>query len=179
VIVGRRPAARRSARTGGDPEPLDERRARLIAADLLSRRGWTCEELTRRLRRRGAPAEVAAAVIADLLARGHLDDAAFARHWVAVRAARGYGGARLRAELSARGVTGSLIEAALADLDAADALARARTVALRRFASLRGRDPVRAAARLRDHLLRRGFSAPVVARVVRDVLGAAGPTLIE
>ena len=44
---------------------------------------------------------VAAEVVADLVGRGYVDDAAFARHWVETRAARGYGAARLRAALLA------------------------------------------------------------------------------
>jgi SOS response regulatory protein OraA/RecX len=38
-------------------------------------------------------------VVADLVGRGYVDDAAFARHWVETRAARGLGAARLAAEL--------------------------------------------------------------------------------
>ena len=123
-----------------------------------------------RLRRRGAPAPVAAEVLADLTARGHLDDAAFARHWVATRSARGYGPARLRAELRARGVAGSLVDAALA-AQGDDELERARAVARRRLPALQRADRTRAAARLRDHLVRRGYSAAVVARVVRESVG--------
>jgi len=84
--------------------------ARLVAGDLLSRRPWTTRDLAARLRRRGAPAAVAAEVVADLTARGYLDDAAFAHHWAAARAARGYGPARLRAELRQRGVGAKLID---------------------------------------------------------------------
>ena len=123
-----------------------------------------------RLRRRGAPAPVAAEVLADLTARGYLDDAAFARHWVATRSARGYGPARLRAELRARGVAGSLVDAALA-AQGDDELERARAVARRRLPALQRADRARAAARLRDHLVRRGYSAAVVSRVVRESVG--------
>jgi regulatory protein len=122
------------------------------------------------LRRRGAPAAVAAEVLADLTARGYLDDAAFARHWVATRSSRGYGPARLRAELRARGVAGSLVDAALA-AQGDDELERARAVARRRLPALQRADRTRAAARLRDHLVRRGYSAAVVSRVVRESLG--------
>ncbi len=120
--------------------------------------------------RRGAPASVAAEVLADLTARGYLDDAAFARHWVATRSARGYGSARLRAELRARGVAGSLVDAALA-AQGDDELERARAVARRRLPALQRADRTRAAARLRDHLVRRGYSAAIVSRVVRESLG--------
>jgi regulatory protein len=68
-------------------------------------------------------------------------------------------------------VEAALIDMALGELDAADALERARAVAARRLPALRGRDPLRAAGRLRDHLLRRGYPSGVVARVVREILG--------
>jgi regulatory protein len=113
---------------------------------------------------------VAAAVTADLTARGYLDDAAFARHWVTTRAARGYGAARLRAELRARGVAAGLIEAALGALDRGGQLEEARRLARRRLPPLRRVAPDKAAARLRDHLLRRGFPGGVVAQVVRESL---------
>jgi regulatory protein len=127
--------------------------------------------MTARLRRRGAPADVADDVVADLTARGYLDDEAFARHWVAARAPRGYGPARLRAELRARGVDTKLIEAALAGVNEDGDLEQARAVARRRLPALQLGDRARAAARLRDHLLRRGYPPSVVTRVVRECVG--------
>ena len=150
---------------------LDAKAARLAAGDLLSRRAWTEVELTRRLVRRGAPPEVAAAVVTDLKGRGYVDDAAFARHFVETRAARGYGAARLAADLRARGVAQAVVSAALSTLDAGAQLERARGLAGRRLAALRRVAPERAAGRLRDYLLRRGFSAAVVVRVVRESTG--------
>jgi regulatory protein len=123
--------------------------------------------------RRGAPQDVAAEVVADLVGRGYVDDAAFARHWVATRAARGYGAARLRAELRTRGIALPLIDAALASLEHDDQLERARAVVRRRLPVLRRANPERAAARLADHLLRRGYSASIVRRVVRESFGLA------
>jgi regulatory protein len=161
-----RPRGRPGAR-----EPLSAAAARLVAADLLARRPWTCADLQRRLVRRGAPADVAAAVVADLAARGHLDDAAFAHQWVQVRSPRGYGPARLRAELTARGVARALIDAALDAVAPDTALDRARAAARRRWPALQRGRPERAAARLRDHLLRRGFAGALVARVVRETAG--------
>jgi regulatory protein len=114
---------------------------------------------------------VAATVVDDLGARGYLDDASFARRWVEARSDRGYGPVRLRAELVARGVAGDLIDAALAALAPRAPIERARAAARRRLAALRGLPPPRVAARLRDHLLRRGYPASVVARVVRECAG--------
>jgi len=110
-------------------------------------------------------------VVDDLVARGYVNDAAFARRWVTARAARGYGAARLRLELRARGVAAPVIVAALAALGGDDALARAREAARRRLPALhRGRTD-RVASRLRDYLLRRGFSTSVVLRIVRETTG--------
>lgn len=157
---------------------LDTKAARLAAGDLLSRRAWTMAELTRRLVRRGAPPEVAAAVVDDLAGRGYIDDAAYARHFVETRSARGYGAARLAVELRARGVASALITAALAALDTAGQLERARALARRRLGALTARAPRRSAGgadrlagRLRDYLLRRGFAGSVALRVVREVTG--------
>jgi len=144
-----------------------------VAGDLLSRRAWTRADLAARLRRRGAPADVATEVVDDLVARGYVNDAAFARHWVTTRAARGYGAARLRLELRGRGIAAPVIAAALGALDGDDALARARDAARRRVPALRRGRPDRLASRLRDYLLRRGFSTSVVVRVVRESTGVA------
>jgi regulatory protein len=173
-VAGPRFGARRRRGSPGRRERkvLDDKAARLAAADLLSRRAWTQVELTRRLVRRGAPPEVAADVVADMISRGYVDDAAFARHFVETRAARGYGVARLSADLRARGVNAALVIAAVAELDGAAQLERARLQARKRLPALRRADRSRAAARLRDYLLRRGFAAGVVMRVVREALAA-------
>jgi len=109
-------------------------------------------------------------VIDDLAGRGYLDDAAFARRWVEARAGRGYGPARLRAELRTRGVAAALIDAALATLAAETGLEQARAVARRRLGALGRRRPDRAAARLHDYLMRRGYGPALVSRVVRELV---------
>ena len=91
------------------------------------------------------------------------------------RAPRGYGAARLRAELRARGVATPLIEAAVAPLGRGDQLEQARRVARRRLSALARVAPDKAAARLRDYLLRRGFPGTVVAQVVREAPAEVEP----
>jgi regulatory protein len=110
-------------------------------------------------------------VVTDFTARGYLDDAAFACRWVEVRAGRGYGPARLRSELRARGVAVALIDAALAESDADGALEQARALARRRLGALRRARPDRAAARLGDYLMRRGYGPAIASRVVRELVG--------
>ena len=116
---------------------------------------------------------MAAEVVDDLVGRGYVDDAAFARQWVAARAARGYGASRLRAELRARGIALPLISAALSEVGSDDATVRAREAARRRLPALRRGRADRVGPRLRDYLLRRGFATSVVVRVVRETTGVA------
>ena len=114
-------------------------------------------------------------MVADLVARGYVDDAAYARQWVTTRVTRGYGAARLRAELRARGVATPLIEAAVASLGRSDQLEQARRLARRRLTALARVAPDKAGARLRDHLLRRGFPGALVVQVVREILPRSTP----
>ncbi len=151
---------------------LDARAAKRVAYDLLSRKPWSRRDLTARLRRRGAPLEVAQVVVADLEAQGYVDDRAFARQWADGRAARRHlGSLRLKDELQQKGVARPLAEAAVRDAFAeTDEETRALEVARRRLPALRRKNAERAAVRLRDYLLRRGYPAGVVRRVVRRLL---------
>jgi regulatory protein len=169
-------AARRPRRgpTAGPPT-LDAARARAVAFDLLSRKAWTRRDLYRRLRRRGASAEIAAALVQDLEQRGHLDDRAFAASWTEARVrSRALGPRRLSAELVTRGVARPLVEAALrrtfADTDVAGL---ARVAAGRRWPALSRLAPATAARRLHDFLIRRGFPADVARRLVRQTAGVS------
>lgn len=159
------------------PRVLDAARAKVVAYDLLARRPWTRKELTERLRRRGAPAAIAAELVAELEAAGYVDDRAFARGWAEARARqKALGRQRIAAELRAKGVARDLIEAALRKtFGEVSEEAQAFEVARRRFPVLLKRDPRKAAARLRDHLLRRGFSSDVVGAVLRRCCGAEIP----
>jgi regulatory protein len=166
---------RRRARPGGEPRPaptLDEKAARLAAFDLLARKSWSGRELTRRLRRRGAPADVAQAVVADLTGRGYVDDQAFARWWAEARArGRRIGSRRLRQELAAKGIPREMAEAAITaafeDVAEAD---RALEAARRRLPALLRDQAARAPARLTDYLLRRGYPTSAVRHAVRALL---------
>lgn len=152
---------------------LDARQAKRVAYDLLSRNPWSQRDLTARLRRRGAPLAVAQAVVADLKAQGYVDDEAFARQWADGRAGRRHlGSLRLRDELQKKGVPRPLAQAAVRDaFRETDEETRALDAARRRLPALRRKNAERAPVRLRDYLLRRGYPADVVRRVLRRVLG--------
>jgi regulatory protein len=165
---GRRPPRGRQGRS-----LLDPKAATLAAFDLLARKAWSTRDLARRLTQRGAPPEIARAVIADLQSRGYLNDEAFARWWAQVRAERrGIGRRRLRRELAAKGIARGLVAAAI---DAAFAQApeqeRALQAARRRLPALRRAAPDRVPARLFGYLLRRGYPPSIVRQVVKQLIG--------
>jgi regulatory protein len=114
---------------------------------------------------------VADAVVAELEARGYVDDRAFAAVWAESRArGRSLGRERLREELRARGVARPLVEAAIVRaFEDTDELTRALAAARRRLAGLRRQDPAQAARRLHDYLRRRGYPGDVVRQVLRAV----------
>ena len=151
---------------------LDARAAKRVAYDLLSRKPWSRRELAARLRRRGAPPEVVEDVVAALEVQGYVDDAAFARQWADGRASRRHlGSLRLRDELLRKGVSRRHADAALRQAFAETGEEeRALEVARRRLPALRRQNADRAAPKLRDHLLRRGYPPDVVRRVLRSLL---------
>ena len=146
----------------------------------MARKSWSGRELARRLRRRGAPTEIAQAVVADLTDRGYVDDRAFARWWAEARArGRRVGSHRLRQELLAKGIPRAMAEAAIAAAfeEVAEA-ERALEAGRRRLpALLRGGRTARAPARLADYLLRRGYPASAVRHTVRVLLAGRGDDL--
>ena len=161
-----------------EPRPaLDARGARVAAFDLLARKGWSARDLRARLVRRGASAELAREVVAELEGKGYVDDQAFARWWAEARArGRRVGSVRLTQELRAKGITPALVAAAVESAFAeVPEMERALEAARRRLPALLRVRPDRAATRLRDYLLRRGYPAGAVRAAVSAVLGPRDP----
>ena len=141
-----------------------------VAYDLLSRKAWTRHELLLRLERRGASMVIAEDVVKKLEELGLIDDRAFAAAWVEGRARqRHLGERRLRRELTLKGVSRPEIDAALLKAFGAEGEAtEAGRAAARKWQEFEKRDPDKAPRRLRDYLLRRGFSPEMVERTVRE-----------
>lgn len=156
------------ARVAGAAE---RQRARAIALGLLQRRLRSRGELETALRRRGVPREEALAVLGALARSGWIDDARFARAWIADRLAlRPSGARRLRAELVARAVAPAVIvEALQAQLLPEQEEALALRQAEDRLRRLKGLPALVARRRLAGWLQRRGFSAGTIARTLRKV----------
>jgi regulatory protein len=139
---------------------VDEAACTRSALALLARREHSRRELTRKLARRGFPADVGEAVVAALESSGALAEARFTETFVRSRVAKGQGPQRIRSELAQRGVTEPDVEAALRDAHV-DWLATARAARSKRFGPELPRD-FRERARQARFLEYRGFEGEQV-----------------
>lgn len=124
------------------------------AANMISARPLSKQELQKRLRQKGSGEEDAAAAVEWLEELGAVNDAAYAAALVRHYSARGYGPMRIREELRRRGVSRELWDTALEERpessETLDALIQKKC---------KGdlNDP-KERKRISDALLRRGFS---------------------
>ena len=154
----------------GDPESV----ARTICLRLLTDRARSRAELATALSKRGVPDEPAGAVLDRLTEVGLIDDAAFARQWVASRhTGRGLAGRALQAELRRKGIDDEAAGAALQTIDADDESATARELVDRRLRALHGVPAVARLRRLTGLLARKGYGSALAYRVVREALADA------
>ncbi len=153
-------------------------RAWNAALRLLESRPRTERELRDRLRRKGFPPPQIDTVLNRLRELNLLDDAQFARLWIANRQHISPRGAQgLRQELRARGVDRQVVDEIIAEQTDADS-ERAACEAVARKAARRYADaPDRATfqRKLGGYLLRRGFSfetiKPIVDRLWNEIRG--------
>ena len=108
-----------------NPDPrADPEAARAAAVALLARRDFASAELRAKLCSKGFEEAAAGQVIAELVARGVLDDRRFAEDYVNWHARRGQGPIRIAAQLRRCGLPEELVDAALASGPDWHALAR-------------------------------------------------------
>ncbi|MDS1271678.1 regulatory protein RecX [Lipingzhangella sp. LS1_29] len=156
---------------GEDPRA----RAREVCLRLLTTRARTRAQLAAALHRRDIPDEVAEPVLDRLAEVGLVDDEAFAAAWVSTRhSGRGLARRALAEELRRRGVAEDTVESAVAELEPEDEEETARELVRRRLAGTRGRDVAARMRRLTGVLARRGYSAGLAYRIVREELEAEG-----
>jgi regulatory protein len=165
VVVALRAALERAA---------DAEAAFRTALRAIEQRSHARTDLGRKLVKKGhaRPAvEVALERCADL---GLLDDAAFARHFVETRSARGRGPARLRRDLYAMGLAGAHVDAALAHVQADGDQTGDQVLGLaaKRAGQLRGVPREARRRRLLAFLARRGYTGEAARAAVQQVLRA-------
>lgn len=152
-----------------------EAAARQICLRMLTAAPRTRAELAAALRRRGVSEETAATVLGRFSEVKLIDDAAFAAAWVESRHhGRGLARRALAAELRQRGVPRDDIKAAVGGLDPRQEIATARGLVERRLASTRGQPLAARIRRLTGLLARKGYSAAIAYRVVREALEQEG-----
>ena len=134
------------------------------ALRLLARREHARAELARKLAPHAESPDQLDVLLDDLQNRRLLSDARYAELRVNTRSAR-YGNARLLQELRATGVDAEAVDQALAT--AADELSRARQVWLRKFGEKGPPEDAAERARQTAFLMRRGFSADTIRRLLR------------
>jgi regulatory protein len=132
------------------------------ALRLLSQREHSRAELERKLARHLQDGDDLAWVLDDLQAKGFISEKRVLASVLHLRAPR-LGGARLRQELSAKGLDAARVREALADLAPTEP-ARAQALWQRRFGA--APTDAREWARQARFLAARGFAADVVRRVV-------------
>jgi len=117
-------ALRRSPKAASVQQRADPEAVRTAAVTLLARRDFASAELRARLCSQGFEDGAAGQVIAELAARGVLDDRRFAENYVNSHARRGQGPIRIAAQLRRCGLPEELVDAALAGGPDWHALAR-------------------------------------------------------
>ncbi|TLX53033.1 recombination regulator RecX [Stutzerimonas nosocomialis] len=141
---------------------------RRAAMDLLARREHGRVELLRKLRQRGAPAELVEAALDRLVEEGLLSETRYLESYVRSRANAGYGPLRIREELSQRGLPRTDIERALRE-SGFDWGQQLRELWQRKFAGEPPRD-ARERAKQGRFLSYRGYPLDLIGRVLRGAI---------
>jgi len=150
----------------------DSEAAFRTALRALERRSFARADLGRRMVRKGHPAAAVEVALGRLLARGLLDDAAFALGYAEVRSTRGQGPARVRRDLGAMGVERAVIDRAMAavwppDVDNGQ---RALELARSRAGRLAKLPRVAQRRRLLAFLARRGYTGDIAHKAVSQLV---------
>ena len=132
------------------------------AVSLLAQREYSRQELSDKLKAEDARPEEVEQALAQLAAKGLVDDTRVVETLVNRRAGK-LGASRLRQELQAKGVSAELVAETMADLKGTE-LARARSVWEKKFGQLASSASDR--NKQARFLASRGFSGDVVRQVV-------------
>ena len=145
---------------GGAPDKAPSVKARAVS--LLAQREYSRQELTDKLTAAQASPEEVEQALAQLEAKGLVDDARVVETLVNRRSGK-LGATRLRQELQAKGVSAEMVAETMAGLKGTE-LARAQAVWLKKFGQLAATSAER--NKQARFLASRGFSGDVVRQVV-------------
>lgn len=155
------------------PEADHEAVGRKILLDALTGAARSRKELADKLAKKEVPAEIATRLLDRFEEVGLVDDAAFARAWIASRQpGKGLASRALAQELRRKGIDDEIAREALDEIDPDDEREVARRLVQRKLRSMKALAPEVATRRLVGMLARKGHSPSVAYAVVRDELGA-------
>ncbi|MCX5707583.1 MAG: regulatory protein RecX [Candidatus Omnitrophica bacterium] len=143
--------------------------ARAYAFLLLKYRQRSVKEISGRLRKKKFSEEIIKETLDFLREKKFIDDPGFARAWIKERLVRGIGPRRLFQELKLKGIDKQVIESHLSQAkEYYSETETIRSLAERRFNSLKDLDQQTAKRRVYAFLLRRGFSPDAVIDTVNQ-----------
>lgn len=158
-----------------DEEPDHESVARKILLDQLTGSARSRQELADRLARKNVPDEVARRLLDRFEEVGLVDDAAFARSWIASRQpGKGLARRALAQELRRKGVADDIAREALDEIDPDDEEEAARRLVRKKARGMGHLDRAVATRRLAGMLGRKGYPGGLAFAVVRDELDRLG-----
>ncbi len=145
-----------------------------MAFRMISYRARSRQELQERLTRKRFSAESIEWVLEKLLNSGYLNDTTFIRMWIRDRMElKGYGRYRIRSELLAKGVDTETVNRELDSIyPAADEKATATELLTARISHYSGLEESVQRRRLRQFLLRRGYSGTTAQKAVSDLMSS-------
>ncbi|MBE3001425.1 regulatory protein RecX [Nocardiopsis sp. HNM0947] len=159
----------------GPPGEDPEAKARGLCLRMLTHSPRTRAQLERALLRRGFEEEVVASVLGTFSEAGLIDDRLFAEAWVSSRHhGRRLSRKALARELRTRGIEEETVREAVDELSDEDEEEAARDLARRSLRGSRGKEEQTRVRRALSVLARRGYSAGLSYRVVREELEAEG-----
>ena len=143
--------------------------AKSQAFKYLSYRDRSKKEVALYLEKKGHTPSVVQTTLQELEKLNYINDERFAMEWGRWRVeVKRFGKKRLQHELSAKGVSSSIIETALTDLyDSHPEQDLALACANKKLASLHGLEPEKKSRRLAQYLQRRGFSADIICETLK------------
>jgi regulatory protein len=142
--------------------------AKAAALRFLKIRPRSIAELKEKLEVKGFSSTEIEETLHDLMASGSLDDRAFTKSWINYRLARPFGFRRINQELKDKGIEKEIIEQAVAEIKSSyDPEKTVLDLAQRRWQRLPALDPQKKKKRVLDFLLRRGFEADIVIKILK------------
>ena len=144
-------------------QPYSLEKAKNYSFLLLKFRLRSEKEISQRLKQKDFPESIIQETLQFLKEHRFIDDAVFAKAWIASRLKKPLGLSKIREELRIKGIDNEIVAAAwldiLPDYSQEEVVTR---IVQQRLAKSKGIEPLKAKRRIFAYLLRRGFSADVI-----------------